>query len=109
MYLYSLSSKYIGYAYIGEHFFFKLDSVVSVPSFFVFDAGQMKLVGFDPLDYRVIVLKSANHFRAWWTDVASLIIDSDPPGIGSNDLWSFKFQNKKQKLYPLDKDAVYKA
>jgi microcystin degradation protein MlrC len=74
-----------------------------------FDAGQMKLVGFDPRDYRVIVLKSANHFRAWWTPVASLIIDSDPPGIGSNDLWSFKFDNKQQKLYPLDKDAVYKA
>jgi len=74
-----------------------------------FDAGQMKLVGFDPRDYRVIVLKSANHFRAWWTDVASLIIDSDPPGIGSNDLGSFKFQNKQQKLYPLDEDAVYQA
>jgi len=74
-----------------------------------FDAGQMKLVGFDPTDYRVVVVKSANHFRAWWTDVASLIIDSDPPGIGSNDLWSFKFQNKQQKLYPLDKDAVYEA
>lgn len=74
-----------------------------------FDAGQMKLVGFDPLDYRVIVLKSANHFRAWWTDVASLIIDSDPPGIGSNDLWSFKFEHKTQTLYPLDKDAVYEA
>jgi microcystin degradation protein MlrC len=74
-----------------------------------FDAGQMKLVGFDPCDYRVVVVKSANHFRAWWTDVASLIIDSDPPGIGSNDLWSFKFHNKQQKLYPLDKDAVYGA
>jgi len=74
-----------------------------------FDAGQMKLVGFDPRDYRVVVVKSANHFRAWWTDVASLIIDSDPPGIGSNDLWTFKFENKQLKLYPLDKDAVYEA
>jgi microcystin degradation protein MlrC len=73
-----------------------------------FDAGQMKLVGFDPRDYRIIVVKSANHFRAWWTDVASLIIDCDPPGIGSNDLWSFAYKEKTQKLYPLDKDAVYK-
>ena len=61
-----------------------------------FDAGQMKLVGFDRRDYRVIVLKSANRFRTWWTPVASLIIDSDPPGIGSNDVGSFKFQNKQQ-------------
>jgi len=71
------------------------------------DAQQMKLNGFDPLDYRVIVLKSANHFRAWWTDVASAIIDCDPPGIASNDLFTFEYKNKTQKLYPLDEDAVY--
>jgi len=74
-----------------------------------FDAQQMKLNGFDPLDYRVIVLKSANHFRAWWTDVASLIIDCDPPGIASNDLFTFTFKKKNQKLYPLDDDATYPA
>jgi len=71
------------------------------------DAQQMKLNGFDPLDYRIIVVKSANHFRAWWANVASLIIDCDPPGIASNDLFSFKYEKKTAKLYPLDKDAVY--
>jgi len=72
-----------------------------------FDANQMKLLGFDPHDYRIVVVKSANHFRAWWTDVASQIIDSDPPGIASNDLSTFAFQKKTRKLYPLDADAVY--
>ena len=72
-----------------------------------FDANQMEMVGFDPRDYRVVVVKSANHFRAWWTDVASEIIDSDPPGIASNDLTTFTFTKKNRKLYPLDKDAVY--
>lgn len=71
------------------------------------DAQQMKLNGFDPLDYRVIVVKSANHFRAWWANVASLIIDCDPPGIASNDLFTFKYEKKTDKLYPLDQDAVY--
>lgn len=72
-----------------------------------FDAGQMKNVGFDPRDYRVVVLKSANHFRAWWTDIASAIIDCDPPGIASNDLSTFTFQNKSRDAYPLDPDTVY--
>ena len=67
----------------------------------------MKVTGFDPLNYRIIVLKSANHFRAWWTDVASKIIDCDTPGIASNDLTSFTFANKSQLLYPLDDDAAY--
>jgi len=72
-----------------------------------FDNGQMRVVGFDPRDYRIVVVKSANHFRAWWTDVASAIVDCDPPGIASNDLTTFKFENKTRKLYPLDTDAVY--
>jgi MlrC C-terminus len=75
---------------------------------FLSAAGKKEFALADPRDYRVIVVKSANHFRAWWTDVASLIIDCDPPGIGSNDLWSFAYKEKTQKLYPLDKDAVYK-
>jgi microcystin degradation protein MlrC len=72
-----------------------------------FDNGQMRVVGFDPTDYRIVVVKSANHFRAWWTDVASAIIDCDPPGIASNDLSTFKFAKKNRKVYPLDADAVY--
>lgn len=72
-----------------------------------FDAGQMKQLGFDPRDYRVVVLKSANHFRAWWSDVASLIIDADPQGIATSDLWSFEFKHKRHRLYPLDAEAAY--
>ncbi len=72
-----------------------------------FDHGQLKMVGFDARDYRIIVVKSANHFRAWWSGVASKIIDCDAPGIASNDLTTFKFTKKNRKLYPLDADAVY--
>jgi microcystin degradation protein MlrC len=72
-----------------------------------FDNGQLRVVGFDPRDYRIVVVKSAVHFRAWWSDVASAIVDCDPPGIASNDLSTFKFEKKNRKLYPLDVDAVY--
>jgi microcystin degradation protein MlrC len=72
-----------------------------------FDNGQMRVVGVDLRDYRIVVVKSANHFRAWWTDVASAIIDCDPPGIASNNLGSFKFAKKSLKVYPLDVDAAY--
>jgi microcystin degradation protein MlrC len=72
-----------------------------------FDASQMKILGFDPRDYRIVVVKSANHFRAWWPSVASEIIDCDPPGIASNDLSTFTFKKKTRKIFPLDKDAVY--
>jgi len=83
-----------------------VDVVVLSGNMQAFDNGQMRIVGFDPMDYRIVVLKSANHFRAYWTDVASEIIDCDPPGIASNDLATFTFQNKTRKVYPLDKDAM---
>jgi microcystin degradation protein MlrC len=67
----------------------------------------MKLVGSYRHDYRIIVVKSGNHFRAWWSGVASQIIDSDPSGISSNDLSTFAFQKKTRKLYPLNAHAVY--
>ncbi len=73
----------------------------------VFDKGQLREVGVDPLDYRIVVLKSANHFRAWWSNVASVLIDSDTPGIASGDLRTFDYKNKRGKVYPLDADATY--
>jgi len=84
-----------------------VDVVVLSGNMQAFDNGQLRIVGFDPRDYRIVVVKSANHFRAWWTDVASAIIDCDPPGIASNDLTTFKFLKKNRKLYPLDHDSVY--
>jgi microcystin degradation protein MlrC len=72
-----------------------------------FDNGQLKMVGFDARDYRLVVVKSANHFRAWWSGLASRIIDCDPPGIASNDLTSFTYTQKKRQVYPLDAEAVY--
>jgi microcystin degradation protein MlrC len=72
-----------------------------------FDHGQLQMVGFDALDYRVIVLKSANHFRGWWAPVASEIIDCDAPGVATNDLTTLTYKNKARALYPLDADAAY--
>jgi len=84
-----------------------VDVAVLSGSMQAFDNCQARIVGFDPKDYRIVVVKSANHFRAWWTDVASAIIDCDPPGIASNDLSTFAFAKKTRKVYPLDADAVY--
>jgi microcystin degradation protein MlrC len=84
-----------------------VDVAVISGLFQALDANQMKMLGFDPKDYRIVVVKSANHFRAWWPNVASEIIDCDPPGVASNDLSTFTYKNKTRKVFPLDKDAVY--
>ena len=65
-----------------------------------FDGGQLRFVGFDPRGFRIVVVKSANHFRAWWSGIGSAIVDADPPGITSNTLSSFAYTKKNRKLYP---------
>ena len=72
-----------------------------------FDDCQLRVAGFDARDFRIVVVKSANHFRAQWGRVASEIIDCDPPGIASGNLTEFEFARKARKVYPLDPDAVY--
>jgi microcystin degradation protein MlrC len=84
-----------------------VDVVVISGQMQAFDNGQMKIVGFDPMDYRIVVLKSAVHFRAYWTDIASEIVDCDPPGIASNDLTIFQYRKKSRRVFPLDSDATY--
>jgi microcystin degradation protein MlrC len=74
-----------------------------------FDARQMELLGFDPRDYRIVVVKSANHFRAWWSTIAAAIVDADPPGIASNNLATFTYKRKVGSVYPLDSDARWPA
>jgi len=71
------------------------------------DDLQMKNLGMDPRDYRIVVLKSANHYRDFFGKFASKIIDCDCPGIGSNDLFSYTFERKAKKVFPLDPETEY--
>ena len=37
--------------------------------------------GIDPMRYKVVAVKSSNHFRAGFRDIASEIITADAPGF----------------------------
>ena len=49
----------------------------------------------------------SENFEAIKTAAEKHMAELKVPGIASNDLFSFKFEKKTEKLYPLDKDAVY--
>jgi microcystin degradation protein MlrC len=72
-----------------------------------FDNALLRLHGVDVRDYRIIGLKSAVHFRAWWRDVASRIITADPPGYSTNNVGVFKHTRKTCPRFPIDADATY--
>jgi microcystin degradation protein MlrC len=67
-----------------------------------FDAEMLRIAGVDPSGRRLLVLKSAVHFRADFGPLASRVFDADTPGIHRPDLAAFDFQKIRRPIYPLD-------
>ena len=67
----------------------------------VLDDGPYRIVGIDWQDMQYLALKSAQHFKGWWTGRAKTIIPCDSPGIQSADLSSFSYQHLNTGYFPL--------
>lgn len=72
-----------------------------------FDAEMLRIAGVDPVSRRLLVLKSAVHFRADFGPLASRIFDADTPGIHRPDLGAFDFRKVRRPVYPLDSDTQW--
>jgi microcystin degradation protein MlrC len=62
---------------------------------------QLRSVGIEPANEKIIVLKSAVAFRAAYEPIAGEIIEVNSPGLSSVDLSQFAFKNIRSSLYPL--------
>lgn len=71
----------------------------------VLDNGVFELHGIDVMKMRIIGLKSAQHFRAWWQDVAAHIVTTDPPGVFCGNLETFHFKHLNKGYYPFNQHA----
>ena len=66
------------------------------------DDGPFQLVGIDWREMRILALKSAQHFKGWWTGRAKTIIPCDSPGIQSADLQSFEYRHLNTTYFPFE-------
>jgi microcystin degradation protein MlrC len=71
-----------------------------------FDPEVFLLHGIDVERYRIVALKSSNHFRAGFQELAREIITADPPGLTTHRIEIFPRKRAPGPLWPLD-DAVY--
>ena len=60
-------------------------------------------------NYRIIGIKSANHYRAFYKDHAALIIPVETRGIHCGDLRTYDYKKVRRPIFPLDKDFDWKA
>jgi microcystin degradation protein MlrC len=73
----------------------------------VFDDEMFLLHGIDVRRYDVVVVKSANHFRAGFRDIARRIVTADSGGITTGNLRTLPYRRMRRPIYPLDPDAAY--
>lgn len=66
------------------------------------DRAMFQTVNLDPSRKKLLVLKSAVHFRADIGPLAKIILDGDTPGIHRPDFSCFQYKNVRRPVYPLD-------
>lgn len=66
------------------------------------DPEMFRAAGIDPLAQKILVVKSAVHFRAGFEPIAADILIADAPGLTALDLSQFEFERIQRPLYPID-------
>ena len=56
----------------------------------------------EPADRKMLVLKSAAHYRAAFDPIAALTIEVGAPGLTSPDYRRFEFKKIRRPMYPID-------
>lgn len=72
------------------------------------DLNYFRAFGIEPTQRRILVLKSAAHFRAAFEPIATKVNEVKAPGISSPDLTSFNYERLRRPIYPLEPDVAWK-
>jgi microcystin degradation protein MlrC len=68
------------------------------------DLNYFRAFGIEPTQRRILVVKSAAHFRADFGPIATKIFEVDAPGISTPRLTTLPYQKLSRPVFPLDGD-----
>ncbi|MBI3975922.1 MAG: M81 family metallopeptidase [Armatimonadetes bacterium] len=74
-----------------------------------FDQEELRVLGIDPQEAAILVVKSAIAWRAAYGDIARAAIEVDTPGVCTNNLRSLPYRRLRRPVAPLDEDVPYAA
>lgn len=72
-----------------------------------YDDGPFVLAGIDWREQKILAMKSAQHFKAWWSERVKEIISCDPPGTQSANISGLPLRNIDRSYYPLCPDRKF--
>lgn len=86
-----------------------MDIIVASRRSQTFDPEPFLALGMDVNRYRIVALKSSNHFRAGFQHLAAAIVTADPPGLTTHHIEVFPRQRTAMPLWPIDPRAEFPA
>ena len=84
-----------------------IDIIVASNRSQTFDQGPFLAVGIDVTAYDVVALKSSNHFRAGFSELAGKIVTADTPGLTTHQIAHFPRLAAGRPVWPHDEAATY--
>ena len=85
----------------------KIDVIVASGRSQTLDTEPFVTMGVDVTRYKIVALKSSNHFRGGFQELAAEIVTADPPGLTTHHIEIFSRERKPRPMWPLDEDARY--
>lgn len=73
----------------------------------VLDEQIFLLHGIDVSTYKIVALKSSQHFRAAFEPISAAIVTADSPGLTTQLFNVFPYERINRPMYPLDPEAVW--
>lgn len=71
------------------------------------DPEMIRFIGLEPLDFKILVVKSTIHYRAAFTPLAREIIEVEGPGLSTGHLKLFDYKRVRRPIFPLDPKTSY--
>lgn len=72
-----------------------------------FDSEQLRCLGIEPEEQKIIVVKAAIAWKAAYGDIARRVLIVDTPGVCAAELARLNYRKRPKPLYPLEQDASY--
>jgi microcystin degradation protein MlrC len=91
---------------VGAEDMVPVEVIVTEQRVQVLDPALFRVVGIEPEQRSVLVVKSSVHFRAAFEPLAADVIAVDGPGLSSPDLASFPYRKVRRPIWPLDEVRV---